>query len=87
MPQHFTILSCGLDLNSRSRRLAQEAQHWLTTAGHTVTFVDLRDFPLPRFDNDTAYHNQQLPVDAVVLIGPREVRRRRPATETPGPET
>lgn len=60
MTQHFTILSCSLDPNSRSRLLAQEAQNWLTAANHSVTFVDLRDFPLPRFDNDTAYQSEHL---------------------------
>jgi len=78
MTQQFTILSCSLDPNSRSRLLAKEAQRRLSDQGHVTTFIDLREFPLPSFDNDRAYQAERLAylneairgADGVVLAVP-----------------
>jgi chromate reductase, NAD(P)H dehydrogenase (quinone) len=52
---NFTILSTSLSPDSRSRALAHLASKRLTAQGHTVTFLDLRDSPLPAFDDDAVY--------------------------------
>lgn len=51
----FTVLSTSLDPDSRSRWMAGLAAAQLRESGHTVTFLDLRETPLPIFDNDTCY--------------------------------
>lgn len=51
----FTVLSTSLDPESRSRWMAGLAAARLRAAGHEVTGLDLRDTPLPPFDNDTCY--------------------------------
>ncbi|WP_293910741.1 NADPH-dependent FMN reductase [Deinococcus sp.] len=52
---NFTILSTSLSQGSRSRVLARLASERLTDLGHTVTLLDLRDSPLPAFDDDAVY--------------------------------
>lgn len=54
-PLRFTVLSTSLDPESRSRWLAGLAAAQLRAAGHGVTLLDLRETPLPLFDNDTCY--------------------------------
>jgi len=54
------ILSCSLDPESRSFLLARESQARLTAAGHHVTLVDLRDYPLPAFDDHRVYEDKNL---------------------------
>lgn len=47
----FTVLSTSLDPESRSAWLATLAAGQLRAAGHHVTHLDLRQIPLPPFDN------------------------------------
>ena len=49
------ILSASLNSDSNSRLLAREAERVLRTDGAEVTFLDLRDLPLPLCDGDEAY--------------------------------
>lgn len=51
----LTVLSTSLDPVSRSRWMAGLAAAQLRAAGHDVTLLDLRETPLPPFDNDTCY--------------------------------
>ena len=74
----FTVLSCSLDPQSRSRTLARLSRDLLTAAGHRVTLIDLRDAPLPHFNNDTVFtdpnfqllHQAIAGADGVVLAAP-----------------
>ncbi|WP_420596374.1 NADPH-dependent FMN reductase [Deinococcus sp.] len=54
-PLNFTVLSTSLSPGSRSRALAHLAAERLTAQGHQVTRLDLRDTPLPAFDDDQTY--------------------------------
>lgn len=75
---NFTVVSASLDPQSRSRRLAQLSRDLLAAAGHHVTFLDLRDYLLPPFDNDAVFqsphfqtlHNAVRSADGVVLAAP-----------------
>jgi len=49
------IVSSSLNPDSNSRILAQEAQRVLATDGQPVSFLDLRDFPLPHCDGEKSY--------------------------------
>jgi len=49
------IVSASLNPDSNSRILAREAERLLLAEGHAVTFLDLRDLPLPLCDGETAY--------------------------------
>lgn len=49
------IVSSSLNSDSNSRVLAQEAQRVLASEGRPVSFLDLRDFPLPHCDGEKAY--------------------------------
>ncbi|MCP2015729.1 FMN reductase [Deinococcus sp. HSC-46F16] len=51
----FAVLSTSLDPQSRSRWMAGLAAEQLRAEGHEVTLLDLRETPLPPFDNDTCY--------------------------------
>jgi FMN reductase len=53
----IVILSSSLNPNSNSRLLAQEAQRVLEQDGHSVTLLDLREYPLPLCDGDAAYNH------------------------------
>jgi len=50
-----TIISASLNPNSNSRLLAHEARRVLEQDGLPVTFVDLREHPLPLCDGGAAY--------------------------------
>ncbi len=52
---NFTVLSTSLSPHSRSRTLAHLAAGHLSHQGHQVTLLDLRDVPLPAFDDDQTY--------------------------------
>jgi len=75
---NFTVVSAGLDPHSRSRVLAQTCRALLEGAGHRAQLIDLRDHPLPAFDNDTVFASPHFPVlheavrqaDGVVLAAP-----------------
>ena len=54
---NFTGLSTSLSPQSRSRALAHLAAKRLTAQGHHVTRLDLRDTPLPAFDDDQSYRH------------------------------
>lgn len=56
----ITVLSAGLRTASSSRLLAQEALRALTTQGQPARLLDLRDYPLPLCDGDTAYEHPQV---------------------------
>jgi NAD(P)H-dependent FMN reductase len=49
------IISSSLNPDSNSRLLAREAERVLREDGQAVTFLDLRDLPLPLCDGDKAY--------------------------------
>jgi NAD(P)H-dependent FMN reductase len=49
------IVSASLNPESNSRLLAREAERVLLAGGEAVTFLDLRDLPLPFCDGDKAY--------------------------------
>lgn len=49
------IVSSSLNSDSNSRLLAREAERALRAAGHAVTFLDLRELPLPLCDGEKAY--------------------------------
>ncbi|OLV18612.1 NADPH-dependent FMN reductase [Deinococcus marmoris] len=71
----FAVLSTSLDPESRSAWLCTLAARQLREAGHTVTHLDLRETPLPPFDNLTCYahpnadlyHRTILEADGVLL--------------------
>lgn len=75
---NFTVLSTSLSPHSRSRRLAQLAAERLRQQGHQVTLLDLRDTPLPAFDDDATYAHPNLQIycqaieraDGVILALP-----------------
>ena len=52
------VLSSSLDKNSRSRELARICQRVLEPFDIQTTFVDLAEFEIPNFDNDTIYQTQ-----------------------------
>lgn len=51
----IAILSSSLNSESNSRILAREAQQVLAREGHRVTWIDLREYPLPLCDGGPAY--------------------------------
>ena len=55
VPLSFTVISTSLDPDSRSAWLCTLAAGQLREAGHAVTHLDLRETPLPPFDNATCY--------------------------------
>lgn len=74
----FLVLPTSLDPNSRSRALAGRAAGWLREAGHDAELLDLRELPLPAFDNaaaledpNVARFNEALSAaDGIVLAAP-----------------
>ncbi|WP_245872934.1 NADPH-dependent FMN reductase [Deinococcus planocerae] len=54
-PLRLTVLSTSLDPVSRSRWMTGLAAAQLREEEHTVTLLDLRETPLPLFDNDACY--------------------------------
>lgn len=71
-------ISCSLNPDSNSRVLAQEAHRVLASEGHAAAFLDLREFPLPFCDGDTAYRDPNVKrlgellrqADGVLLASP-----------------
>lgn len=71
----FAVLSTSLDPESRSAWLCALAARQLRDAGHAVTLLDLRETPLPPFDNASCYahpnaalyHRTILEADGVLL--------------------
>ena len=53
----ITILSCSLDPQSRSRRIAREAERLLQERRSEVEFIDLQDLELPAFENLNCYEH------------------------------
>ncbi len=51
----YVILSCSLEEASRSRSLAHLARTHLQNAGASVSIFDIRETPLPLFDNSSIY--------------------------------
>lgn len=74
----ITILSSSLNHDSNSRILAREAQRVLETDGEAVTFVDLRDHPLPLCDGGGVYRDPRVAefsrllgaADAILVAAP-----------------
>ena len=72
------ILSSSLDKNSRSRELAHICQRVLEPLDIQTTFVDLAEFEIPNFDNDTIYqtpvyrhlHEITRQSDGIVMCSP-----------------
>ena len=56
-PTKITILSCSLDPESRSQRIAREAERLLQERRCEVEFIDLREIEMPAFDNSTCYRH------------------------------
>ncbi|RAX38567.1 NADPH-dependent FMN reductase [Rhizobium tropici] len=54
-PSKITILSCSMDPESRSRRIARQAEKLLRERRSEVEFIDLQDIELPVFDNLNCY--------------------------------
>lgn len=77
-PLRFLVLSCSLDPVSRSRVLAELATERLRERGHAVELVDLRDHPLPAFDNAAVFDHPEVErlngriaaADGVLLASP-----------------
>ncbi len=51
----FSILSCSLDPDSRSRDLARLAHTSIQSLGHESQLLDMRDYPIMPFDNDRVF--------------------------------
>ncbi|UAJ12984.1 NADPH-dependent FMN reductase [Glacieibacterium megasporae] len=75
----ITVISCSLDPNSRSRRLAMASASMINQSGHDASLVDLRDLNgLPPFDNDLAFddpryellHSAIQLADGIVIASP-----------------
>ncbi len=71
------IVSASLDPESRSERIAQHYAEALVTRGVAATFVTLKDYDLPGFDNPSvlpsdykSLHGMVLDAEAVVLASP-----------------
>ncbi|MBI2514340.1 MAG: NAD(P)H-dependent oxidoreductase [Opitutae bacterium] len=55
---NLLVLSTSLNPESNSRLLARAAHAELTSGGHAVTLLDLRDLPLPLCDGAGAYRHE-----------------------------
>ncbi len=61
------VISASLRSESNSRLLAQEAARVLQADGHEVSWLDLRDYPLPLCDGGAAYsHPHTQAVDQLI---------------------
>jgi FMN reductase len=77
-PAYTLVVSTSLDADSKSALLAYEAQSELENAGGTAYLLDLRQLPLPPFDNGSAFdavafervHALVAEADSVVLAMP-----------------
>ncbi len=54
---NLLLVSASLNADSNSRLLAREAERVLSADQHNVTWLDLRDLPLPLCDGDKAYND------------------------------
>ena len=52
-----TVLSCSLNPQSKSRILADACKTWIQAKGREISLLDIRDYPLPDFDNDTIFQS------------------------------
>lgn len=74
----YVVISCSLDPESRSRSLAHLAVSHLETSGAQTSLFDLRDAPIPSFDNDTIFSDENFlslfeaisSADGIVLAAP-----------------
>lgn len=57
---NLLVISASLNSDSNSRLLAREAERALAAEGHSATFLDLRDLPLPLCDGDQAYAHENV---------------------------
>jgi FMN reductase len=61
------VVSASLNPDSNSRLLAREAERVLAADKHNVTFLDLRELPLPLCDGDQAYdHPNVITADKLI---------------------
>ncbi len=63
----ITIVSSSLNSESNSRLLALEAKRVLESEGHAVTWLDLRDLPLPLCDGGAAYGHPNVAIAGKML--------------------
>ncbi|MFB9992568.1 NADPH-dependent FMN reductase [Deinococcus oregonensis] len=68
-PLNFTLISTSLDLDSRSAWMIWLAAAHLRAAGHTVTQLDVRETPLPMFDNASAYAHSNAALYHAAIAG------------------
>ncbi len=74
----YLVVSCSLNENSRSRRLALMARESLAGAGESVDWLDLAEHPLPLCDGGAAYGDPRVPpvaakvkaADGILVAGP-----------------
>lgn len=74
----YVVISCSLDPESRSRSLAHLAVSHLETSDAQTSLFDLRDAPIPSFDNDTIFSDENFlslfeaisSADGIVLAAP-----------------
>lgn len=57
---NLLVISGSLNSDSYSRLLAREAERVLAADHHNVTFLDLRDLPLPFCDGEKAYGHENV---------------------------
>lgn len=61
------LISGSLNPDSNSRILVQAAEQALQALGVTTQFLDLRDYPLPFCDGDSAYNDPQVEVLSTMI--------------------
>lgn len=74
----YVVISCSLDPESRSRSLAQIALSHLEAADADTRLIDIRETPIPLFDNDEIFSDQNFlalfeaidSADGIVLAAP-----------------
>ena len=66
---NILVISASLNSDSYSRILAREAETALAAEGHTATFLDLRDLPLPLCDGETAYGHENVLRASKMVVG------------------
>lgn len=67
------ILSCSLNPASNSRLLAKAAAEACKDGGISVTFADLRDYPLPLCDGADAYNDPNVARLGALIKGARGI--------------
>src|SRR3954463_7723734 len=67
------IVSCSLNSDSNSRILAREAQRILEADGQPVTWLDLRDHPLPLCDGGGSYAHPAVGPVSEILTKARSI--------------